>query len=177
MTHIYLHRSGERGVVLDHSGSDVADIAEARDCAKRAIHSLVMAPGPEDWREWILHVSDEEGEEIFAMPFASVVGRALLLGLLVGFPIAASPGPMFFLVLRRTLARGWRSGLISGAGIATGDALYAAIAALGFNLLLGYTGLLSFGHSAFFGIGTSLCVSRSSPGSPSTHAFIVSGIG
>src|SRR5262249_4301273 len=31
--------------------------------------------------------------------------------------------------------------------------LIAAIAALGFNLLLGYTGLLSFGHSAFFGIG------------------------
>ncbi len=28
-----------------------------------------------------------------------------------------------------------------------------AIAALGFNLLLGYTGLLSFGHSAFFGVG------------------------
>jgi branched-chain amino acid transport system permease protein len=32
--------------------------------------------------------------------------------------------------------------------------LIAAIAALGFNLLLGYTGLLSFGHSAFFGIGS-----------------------
>jgi branched-chain amino acid transport system permease protein len=28
-----------------------------------------------------------------------------------------------------------------------------AIAALGFNLLLGYTGLLSFGHSAYFGAG------------------------
>jgi branched-chain amino acid transport system permease protein len=31
--------------------------------------------------------------------------------------------------------------------------LIFAIAALGFNLLLGYTGLLSFGHSAFFGTG------------------------
>ena len=31
--------------------------------------------------------------------------------------------------------------------------LIAAIGALGFNLLLGYTGLLSFGHSAFFGAG------------------------
>jgi branched-chain amino acid transport system permease protein len=28
-----------------------------------------------------------------------------------------------------------------------------AIAALGFNLLLGYTGLMSFGHSAYFGVG------------------------
>jgi branched-chain amino acid transport system permease protein len=31
--------------------------------------------------------------------------------------------------------------------------LIGAIAALGFNLLLGYTGLLSFGHSAYFGVG------------------------
>jgi branched-chain amino acid transport system permease protein len=31
--------------------------------------------------------------------------------------------------------------------------LALAIAALGFNLLLGYTGLLSFGHSAYFGTG------------------------
>ncbi len=31
--------------------------------------------------------------------------------------------------------------------------LVLAIAALGFNLLLGYTGLLSFGHSAYFGTG------------------------
>jgi branched-chain amino acid transport system permease protein len=31
--------------------------------------------------------------------------------------------------------------------------MIAAIAALGFNLLLGYTGLLSFGHSAYFGVG------------------------
>jgi branched-chain amino acid transport system permease protein len=31
--------------------------------------------------------------------------------------------------------------------------LVMAVAALGFNLLLGYTGLLSFGHSAYFGAG------------------------
>jgi putative LysE/RhtB family amino acid efflux pump len=57
--------------------------------------------------------------------------RALALGFLVGFPIALSPGPIFFLVLQRTLARGWRSGLASGLGVATGDATYAALAAFG----------------------------------------------
>jgi branched-chain amino acid transport system permease protein len=31
--------------------------------------------------------------------------------------------------------------------------LIMAIAGLGFNVLLGYTGLLSFGHSAYFGLG------------------------
>jgi threonine/homoserine/homoserine lactone efflux protein len=59
------------------------------------------------------------------------MARALGIGLLVGFPIAASPGPMFVLVLRRTLAHGTRSGLISGLGIASGDAIYAALAAFG----------------------------------------------
>jgi threonine/homoserine/homoserine lactone efflux protein len=59
------------------------------------------------------------------------MARALALGFLVGFPIAVSPGPIFFLVLRRTLARGWRSGFVSGLGVATGDATYAALAAFG----------------------------------------------
>src|SRR5438874_168970 len=57
--------------------------------------------------------------------------RALALGLAVGFLIAASPGPIFFLILRRTLAQGWRNGLASGLGVATGDATYAALAAFG----------------------------------------------
>lgn len=76
MAHIYLHRSNDRGVVLDRNGSDVADLAEARQCAVRAIQALIALPGPEDWREWILHVSDEEGEEIFDVPFSSVLGRS-----------------------------------------------------------------------------------------------------
>ena len=59
------------------------------------------------------------------------MARALALGFLVGVPIAASPGPMFFLTLRRTLALGWRSGLTAGFGIATGDGIYAALAAFG----------------------------------------------
>jgi threonine/homoserine/homoserine lactone efflux protein len=59
------------------------------------------------------------------------MARALALGILVGFPIAASPGPMFVLIIRRTLARGWRSGFISGLGVASGDASYAALAAFG----------------------------------------------
>jgi threonine/homoserine/homoserine lactone efflux protein len=59
------------------------------------------------------------------------MARALALGFLVGFPIAVSPGPISFLVVRRTLAPGWRSGLVSGLGVATGDATYAALAAFG----------------------------------------------
>src|SRR2546428_8296846 len=55
----------------------------------------------------------------------------LLRGLVLGFAIAASPGPIFFVWLRRTLTRGWSSGVASGLGVATGDGLYAALAAFG----------------------------------------------
>ena len=59
------------------------------------------------------------------------MASAFAVGLGVGFLIAAGPGPIFFLVLRRNLARGWPSGLATGLGVATADAIYAALAALG----------------------------------------------
>jgi branched-chain amino acid transport system permease protein len=55
--------------------------------------------------------------------------------------------------------------------------LVFAIAALGFNLLLGYTGLLSFGHSAYFGVGAyvvALLVKYA--GVASMEAFVVVGV-
>lgn len=55
----------------------------------------------------------------------------LIRGFVLGFVVAASPGPIFFLCLRRTLARGWLTGLASGFGVATVDGLYAALAAFG----------------------------------------------
>jgi threonine/homoserine/homoserine lactone efflux protein len=52
-------------------------------------------------------------------------------GLLIGFAIAAPVGPIGVLCIRRTLAYGRRSGLVSGLGAATADSLYGCIAALG----------------------------------------------
>jgi threonine/homoserine/homoserine lactone efflux protein len=59
------------------------------------------------------------------------VSSLLFRGFVLGFAIAASPGPIFFLCLRRTLVRGRVYGLISGLGVATADGLYAALAAFG----------------------------------------------
>jgi threonine/homoserine/homoserine lactone efflux protein len=59
------------------------------------------------------------------------VSSLLLRGFVLGFAIAASPGPIFFLCLRRTLLRGRLYGLISGFGVATADGIYAAVASLG----------------------------------------------
>ena len=59
------------------------------------------------------------------------MASVLLRGFLLGFVIAASPGPIFFLCLRRTLTRGWVIGLVSGLGVATADGFYATLAAFG----------------------------------------------
>jgi len=48
-----------------------------------------------------------------------------------GLAVAAPVGPMSLLCMRRTLTLGWRHGMATGFGIATGDGLYAAVAALG----------------------------------------------
>src|ERR1700693_6592904 len=59
------------------------------------------------------------------------MASVLLRGFVLGFVIAASPGPIFFLCLRRTLTRGWVTGLVSGFGVASADGFYAALAAFG----------------------------------------------
>jgi threonine/homoserine/homoserine lactone efflux protein len=54
-----------------------------------------------------------------------------LRGFALGFAIAASPGPIFFLCARRTLVSGRLIGLFSGLGVATVDGFYAAVATFG----------------------------------------------
>ena len=67
----------------------------------------------------------------------------LIRGFALGFAIAASPGPIFFLVLRRGLLRGWLTGFVSGLGVATADATYAVVAIFGIaavaSVLEGFT--------------------------------------
>ena len=79
----------------------------------------------------------------------------LLRGFALGFAIAASPGPIFFLCLRRTLLRGRLYGFISGLGVATADGLYAAIAAFGFAVAIT---LVAGGRRPFALIGGAVLV-------------------
>ena len=58
-----------------------------------------------------------------------------LRGLMIGFSIAAPVGPIGVLCIRRTLTEGRISGLISGLGAATADALYGSIAAFGLTFI------------------------------------------
>ena len=75
MTGVYFHYSNTRGVLIDRSGIDVDDLIEAREQAVCAVSSLIMTPSAEDWRGWVLHVTDHHGDEIFEVPFAAVLGK------------------------------------------------------------------------------------------------------
>jgi threonine/homoserine/homoserine lactone efflux protein len=52
-------------------------------------------------------------------------------GIIIGLSVAAPIGPMGVLCIRRTLTRGSLDGFVSGLGVASADACFAAIAAFG----------------------------------------------
>ncbi len=56
-------------------------------------------------------------------------------GLVIGFSIAAPVGPIGVLCIRRTLADGRVSGLVSGLGAATADAFYGCVAGFGLTFI------------------------------------------
>ena len=89
----------------------------------------------------------------------------LLRGFLLGFAVAASPGPIFFLCLRRTLLRGRLYGLLSGLGVATADGVYAAFAAFGVAAVTnaisgGRRPLALFGGAALIVLGARILLDR-----------------
>lgn len=55
--------------------------------------------------------------------------------MLLGLSVAAPVGAIGVLIIRRSLAYGWRFGFVSGLGVATADAAYGAIAAFGLTAL------------------------------------------
>jgi len=75
MAQVFFHCSTDQVVLIDRHGASVADLIEAREQAAGVVRSFIATPTLEDWRGWVLHVSDEAGEELFVMPFASVIGR------------------------------------------------------------------------------------------------------
>jgi threonine/homoserine/homoserine lactone efflux protein len=57
-------------------------------------------------------------------------------GVVAGLIIAAPVGPVNLLCIRRTLEKGWKSGIVSGLGAAVADTLYGAIAGFGISLVI-----------------------------------------
>ena len=85
----------------------------------------------------------------------------LAQGVVLGFSIAAPVGPIGVLCIRRTLQNGFKSGLASGLGAASADAVYGAIAAAGLTLAADFLtnqqawlGMLGGAFLLFLGVRT-----------------------
>ena len=75
MTQVYFHCSNTKNVFVDRRGAMVDDLAEAHDHATSVVQSLTKTRSLEDWRDWVLYVSDDQGDELFVVPFAFVLGK------------------------------------------------------------------------------------------------------
>jgi hypothetical protein len=75
MTEVYFHCSNADQLLVDSRGATVSNLSEACAHALRLVHSMMMTPNTEDWRGWELQVTDDLGEEIFVIPFASALGK------------------------------------------------------------------------------------------------------
>jgi threonine/homoserine/homoserine lactone efflux protein len=84
-------------------------------------------------------------------------------GLLLGFSIAAPVGPIGILCIRRTLAEGRITGLVSGLGAATADGFYGIVAGFGLTMISAllvehqiWLGLIGGAYLCYLGIKTFL---------------------
>ena len=75
MTQVFFHCSTTHGVLMDRRGTSVTSLSEACEAATCMMRSLVATVSLEDWRDWVVHVSDDFDEEIFVLPFAFVLGK------------------------------------------------------------------------------------------------------
>ena len=75
MTQVYFHCSNTKNVFVDRRGAMVDDLTEARDHATRLVKSFTNERSVGDWRDWVMHVSDDQGDELFVVPFAFVLGK------------------------------------------------------------------------------------------------------
>lgn len=75
MTDVYFHCSDDEHVLIDRRGAAMDDLVQACEHAERLARSYIMTANVEDWRNWVVHVTDARGDEIFALPFSSVLGK------------------------------------------------------------------------------------------------------
>jgi hypothetical protein len=75
MTQVYFHCSNANEILVDPKGAVVDDLVEARERATNVAQSVIAARGLADWRSWVLRVNDDQGEELFVLPFAFAMGK------------------------------------------------------------------------------------------------------
>jgi hypothetical protein len=75
MAQVYFHCSHQDLLLAGICEIEVDGLTEAREQAAMLVRALIAEPGPEDWRDWMLHASDDLGESLFSLPFSAFMGR------------------------------------------------------------------------------------------------------
>jgi threonine/homoserine/homoserine lactone efflux protein len=76
----------------------------------------------------------------------------LLKGIILGLTVSMPLGPIGIILINRTIKRGLLSGFFSGLGLATADTLLAALAAVGFTVIISFINEQRFIISIIAGI-------------------------
>ena len=64
--------------------------------------------------------------------------RLLWEGFVIGMAVSVPLGPLGMLCIKRTVNKNWKSGFISGLGIASSDAIYAVIAGFSLTIIINF---------------------------------------
>jgi threonine/homoserine/homoserine lactone efflux protein len=64
--------------------------------------------------------------------------HSFLEGFIIGIVVSVPLGPLGILCIKRTLNKTWKSGFISGLGVATSDTLYAIIAGFSLTIIINF---------------------------------------
>ena len=59
-------------------------------------------------------------------------------GFMIGIAVSVPLGPLGMLCIRRTVNKNWKSGFLSGLGIATSDAIYAIVAGFSLTIIINF---------------------------------------
>jgi threonine/homoserine/homoserine lactone efflux protein len=75
---------------------------------------------------------------VFSVIFVSMSLNSLLEGFIIGIVVSIPLGPLGILCIQRTVNKTWKSGFISGLGIATSDTFYAIVAGFSLTIIIDF---------------------------------------
>lgn len=75
--------------------------------------------------------------------------HSFLEGIVIGIVVSVPLGPLGILCIKRTLNKTWKSGFISGLGVATSDTFYAIIAGFSLTIIINFIRQYEFWFKVF----------------------------
>lgn len=75
MVQVYFYCLNSEGMLIDYNGVVVFNFSEVCDCVVQIMCVMILMFSSEDWCDWVIYVSDDDGEEIFDFFFIVMFGK------------------------------------------------------------------------------------------------------